>query len=309
MSQNTPPLPLARTVAELRASVAAWRAAGERVAFVPTMGALHEGHLSLVRQGKQQAERVVASVFVNPTQFAPTEDLARYPRQEAKDAELLAGAGCDLLYLPSPLEIYPAGFSTAVTVSGVSEDLEGAFRPQMFGGVATVVAKLLIQAQPDIALFGEKDFQQLLVIRRLARDLDLPVEILAGATVREADGLAMSSRNAYLTPAERATAASLNRILSQAAARVRGGETVAAAEAWAGAALIDAGFEKVDYVAIRDAEDLSPLTASDVAEIVRNVVEIPPIVSSGEGAIFKSGARILAAAWLGKTRLIDNLPV
>lgn len=298
MSENPTALPLARTVAELRAIVTAWRAAGERVAFVPTMGALHEGHLSLVRQGKALAERAVASVFVNPTQFAPTEDLARYPRQEAKDAELLASAGCDLLYLPSPTEIYPPGFATSITVSGVSDDLEGAFRPQMFGGVATVVAKLLIQAEPDIALFGEKDFQQLLVIKRLARDLDLPVEIVAGPTVREADGLAMSSRNAYLSPAERATAASLNVILAEAAERVRAGESISTAETWAELALVEAGFDRVDYVAVRDATNLVVPSSNLASEMQDFVAETHDYA-----------LRILAAAWLGKTRLIDNLPV
>ena len=201
MSDNSTPLPIVRTVADLRRVVAEWRAEGLRVGFVPTMGALHEGHLSLVRQGKAQADRVVASVFVNPTQFAPTEDLDRYPRQEATDATLLAGAGCDILFAPSPPEIYPAGFSTSVAVSGVSDDLEGRFRPQMFGGVALVVAKLFNMVQPDVALFGEKDYQQLLVIRRMAMDLDIPVTVIGCPTVREPDGLAMSSRNAYLTPA------------------------------------------------------------------------------------------------------------
>ena len=280
----TTPLPLVRTVADLHAAVSAWKREGHRTAFVPTMGALHEGHLSLVRLAREKAERVVASVFVNPTQFAPTEDLDRYPRQEAKDAELLASAGCDLLFLPTPAEMYPADFATSVTVSGVSEDLEGRFRPQMFGGVATVVAKLLIGAGTDVAVFGEKDFQQLLVIRRMAKDLNLPVEIVPGPTVREADGLAMSSRNAYLAPDERAVAAQLNVILKAAAAQVRDGAPADKAETEASAALMLAGFERVDYVAIRSADDLGPYVPGQPA-------------------------RILAAAWLGKTRLIDNLPV
>src|SRR5690348_331345 len=185
-------LPIARTVAELRARVAAWRADGERVALTPTMGALHEGHLSLVRLGRAEADRVVASVFVNPTQFAPHEDFAAYPRDEARDAGLLAGAGCDLLFAPDVAEMYAPGFSTTVTVAGVSAPLEGAARPTHFAGVATVVAKLLLQAAPDVAVFGEKDYQQLQVIRRLARDLDLPVEIIGAPIVREPDGLAMS---------------------------------------------------------------------------------------------------------------------
>jgi len=278
------PLPVVRAVTDLRAAVSAWRAAGLRTAFVPTMGALHEGHLSLVRLGREKADRVAASVFVNPTQFAPTEDLDRYPRQEERDAELLASAGCDLLFAPSAAEMYPADFATSVTVSGLTEDLEGRFRPQMFGGVATVVAKLLIGAGADVAVFGEKDYQQLLVIRRMAKDLNLPVEIVPGPTVREPDGLAMSSRNAYLGAAERAVAAQLNVILGEAAAKVRAGEAVEKAEAEATAAVLLAGFERVDYVAVRSAEDLGPYRPGQPA-------------------------RALAAAWLGQTRLIDNLPV
>jgi pantoate--beta-alanine ligase len=283
---TNPPLPIVRTVAALREQVRAWRAHGLRIGLVPTMGALHEGHLSLVRQAGGIADRVVVSLFVNPKQFAPTEDLDRYPRQEGRDAELLAGAGAHLLFAPGPAEMYPDGFSTAVSVSGVSEDLEGAFRPQMFGGVATVVSKLLNQAQPDAAVFGEKDYQQLLVIRRMARDLDLPVEIVAGATVREADGLAMSSRNAYLDPAQRRVAGALNRILSEAADRARRGEPVAAIEAEATAAVLAAGFVGVDYVAVRRAEDLGRF--EDRAD---------------------APARVLAAARLGGARLIDNLAV
>jgi pantoate--beta-alanine ligase len=250
------------------------------------MGALHEGHLSLVRLARTRADRVIASVFVNPTQFAPGEDLERYPRQEAKDAELLAGAGCDLLFAPGPQVMYPPGFSTAISVAGVSDGLEGRFRPQMFGGVATVVAKLLIQAEPHVAVFGEKDYQQLLVIRRLARDLDLPVEIVSGATVREADGLAMSSRNAYLTAEQRQIAGRLNRILAEAADRARAGAPVADVEARAHAEILAAGFDDIDYVAVRAADDLAPLA----------------------GAADAPG-RILGAVRLGATRLIDNLPV
>jgi pantoate--beta-alanine ligase len=293
MSDTSAQLPVVRTVAELRQVVAGWRAAGLRIGFVPTMGALHDGHLSLVRQGKERADRVVASVFVNPTQFAPTEDLDRYPRQETKDATLLASAGCDLLFAPSPAEIYPPGFATSVTVSGVTDDLEGRFRPQMFGGVALVVAKLFNMVQADVALFGEKDFQQLLVIRRMARDLDIPVEVVGCPTVREADGLAMSSRNAYLSAAERATAASLSRVLGEVVLRARNGEDLTALEAWGAEALLEAGFAKVDYLAIRSQEDLSR-----VRQPLRREHEHTP-----------AGARVLAAAWLGSTRLIDNVPV
>jgi pantoate--beta-alanine ligase len=280
------PLPIARTPAELRAQVARWRSEGLRVGFVPTMGALHQGHLSLVRQARERADRVLASVFVNPKQFAPTEDLARYPRQEAKDAELLTQAGCGLLFAPDSAAMYPEGFATRVLVGGPSEGLETDFRPQFFEGVATVVAKLLILAGADVAVFGEKDYQQLLVVRRLALDLGIPTEIVAGATVREADGLAMSSRNAYLSEGERQTAARLNQVLAEAGRRARAAEAVAAVEAWASGELTAGGFAKVDYVAIRRAEDLAHFTGA---------IDAP--------------ARILAAAWLGSTRLIDNLPV
>jgi pantoate--beta-alanine ligase len=280
-------IPIVRTVAELRAQVAAWRGAGERVALTPTMGALHEGHLSLVRLAREKADRAVASVFVNPTQFAPHEDFEAYPRDEAKDAALLAGAGCDLLYAPAAGEVYPPGFATTVFVAGVSAPLEGEARPTHFAGVSTVVAKLLIQAGPDVAVFGEKDYQQLQVIRRLAADLDLPVEIVGAPIVREADGLAMSSRNAYLTPAERPVAAQLNRVLADTAQKLRAGVTVAEAEAQARQALLAAGFTRVDYVEARDPDDLSRL---------------------GPGAIARP-ARLLAAALVGRTRLIDNLAV
>jgi pantoate--beta-alanine ligase len=281
------PLPLARTVAALRAQVRAWRTTGERVALAPTMGALHDGHLSLVQLARQRAQRVVVSVFVNPTQFAPHEDFDTYPRSEARDAELLASAGCDLLFAPTVEEMYPDGFATTVTVSGVTEPLDGAARPGHFAGVATVVSKLLNQCGPDVAVFGEKDYQQLQVIRRLVRDLDLPVEILGAPTARAPDGLALSSRNAYLTPAERAIAPSLARTLQAACADLRSGTPVADAEAAAVAGLAAAGFRKVDYVEVRAAGDLSRL---------------------GPGPV-KDPARILAAAFLGKTRLIDNFAV
>jgi len=284
---SAPSLPVVREPAELRAQVRAWKARGERVGLVPTMGALHEGHLSLVRLAKAQADRVVASVFVNPTQFAAGEDFEAYPRDEARDAALLASAGCDLLYGPGPAQMYPDGFSTTVSVSGVSEPLEGAFRPTHFAGVATVVAKLLIQAEPDVAVFGEKDFQQLQVIRRLVRDLDLPVAIVGAPTIRTQDGLARSSRNAYLSEAERTTAGKLNVILAAAAEALRGGADVASAEVDALKALAEAGFGKVDYFETRDPDDLKRL---------------------GPGPL-TGPARVLVAAWLGKTRLIDNIAV
>jgi pantoate--beta-alanine ligase len=251
------PPPIVRTVAELRAQVRAWRAAGERVGFTPTMGALHEGHLSLVRLARQHADRVVASVFVNPTQFGPNEDFDAYPRDEARDASLLGSVGCDLLYAPSPAEMYPEGFATTVTVAGVSEPLDGAARPGHFAGVATVVTKLLTQCGPDVAVFGEKDYQQLQVIRRLVRDLDIPVEIVGAPTARADDGLALSSRNAYLAAHERAAAPALARTLTEAGARLRAGARVDEVEAWTVAALQAAGFGKVDYVEVRGAGDLA----------------------------------------------------
>jgi|HubBroStandDraft_2_1064218.scaffolds.fasta_scaffold77099_1 pantoate--beta-alanine ligase len=282
-------LPAVRTVADLRAAVSAWRQAGQRVALVPTMGFLHDGHLSLVRLGKAKADRVVASLFVNPTQFAPSEDFDAYPRDEPRDAALLASAGCDLLYAPSVAEMYPQGFDTTVSVKGVSGPMDGEARPIHFAGVATIVAKLLVQAAPDIAIFGEKDFQQLLVIKRMARDLDLPVEILGAPTVREPDGLALSSRNVYLTAGERAVAPRLNAALRTAAAALQDGMPVQAVEARGYAALIEAGFGPVDYFDVRDAEDLTRL---------------------GPGALAGNAkARVFVAARLGKARLIDNWPV
>jgi pantoate--beta-alanine ligase len=278
------PLPIVRTVAELRARVGTWKQAGERVALVPTMGALHEGHLSLVRLARARAGRVVASVFVNPTQFGPGEDFAAYPRDEARDAALLAGAGCELLYAPSVQEMYPPGASTTVTVAGVSEPLDGQARPGHFAGVATVVTKLLNQCAPDVAVFGEKDFQQLLVIRRLVRDLDLPVEIVGAPIMRAEDGLALSSRNAYLTASERPVAGKLNRILAAAAERLGAGDPVSKVERQAVDALAAAGFGPIDYVEARDPETLDRL---------------------GPGPI-RGRARLLAAATLGGARLIDN---
>jgi pantoate--beta-alanine ligase len=285
MTASAPPI--VRTVAELRAQVGAWRADGERVGFVPTMGALHEGHLSLVRLAKANAGRAVVSIFVNPTQFAPNEDFEAYPRDEARDAELLASVGCDLVYAPAAAEMYPPGFATTVTVAGVSEPLDGAARPGHFAGVATVVSKLLLQCGANVAVFGEKDYQQLQVIRRLVADLDIPVEILGGPIARARDGLALSSRNAYLTDAERPVAAELHRALAAAVEALRAGRPVAEVEAQAVARLLAAGFARVDYVEVRGAADLARLGPGPVQ---------PP-------------ARVLGAAMLGKTRLIDNLAV
>jgi pantoate--beta-alanine ligase len=288
-SMTVPPLPVVRTVAGLRAAVGAWRADGLRAALVPTMGALHDGHLSLVRIGLSRADRVVASIFVNPTQFAPHEDLAAYPRDEAGDAAKLAGAGCHLLFAPTVDEMYRPGAATVVTVSGVSEPLDGEVRPGHFAGVATVVTKLLNQARPDVAIFGVKDYQQLQVIRRLAIDLDLGVEIIGAPTARAADGLALSSRNAYLSVAERLQAPELAAALVAAVRSLRAGAPIAQTEATAIARLGAAGFGPVDYVEVRDAVDLSRLGPGPLA--------------------FDRPARILAAARLGRTRLIDNMAV
>ena len=277
--------PVVRTIAELRAQVGTWRAAGRTVGFVPTMGALHEGHLSLIRLAAARADQVVASIFVNPSQFGPNEDFDSYPRDEGQDIGLLSGAGCHLLYAPSEAEMYPPGTSTTVTVSGVSEPLDGLARPGHFAGVATVVCKLLNQCAPDIAVFGEKDFQQLQVIRRLVQDLDIPVEIVGGPIVRAEDGLALSSRNAYLTPEERVIAPRLNQVLGEALGRLRAGARVEATEARATADLLAAGFKSVDYI-----EALVPDT----------LARLGPGSASGE-------IRVLAAARLGRTRLIDNL--
>lgn len=285
MSAET--LPIVRSVADLRAQVKAWRALGETVAMTPTMGALHEGHLSLVRLARTRAQRVVASIFVNPTQFGPNEDFERYPRNEAGDAALLASAGCDLLYAPDVSQIYPQGYATKVSVAGVSEPLDGAARPGHFDGVATVVTKLLNQAQPDVAVFGEKDFQQLQLIRRLVCDLDIPVEVLGAPIARDADGLALSSRNAYLTAEERAVAGMMNKVLADAAGRLRAGDSVEKVEATGRAALERHGFQRVDYFEVRGVTDLSPAGP-------------PPY----EGLV-----RVFAAAHLGKTRLIDNMAV
>jgi pantoate--beta-alanine ligase len=250
------------------------------------MGALHEGHLTLVAEALRRADRVVASVFVNPTQFGPGEDYAAYPRGEARDADLLQNAGCELMWGPSVETMYPSGFATTVTVTQVSEPLEGIARPGHFAGVATVVSKLLNQVQPDVAIFGEKDFQQLQVIRRMTADLDLPVEIVGAPTARDAHGLALSSRNAYLSPAELETARQLNRVLRRAAQVAANGGSVSAAQADAATDLAALGFA-VDYVAVVRSADLQPF-ASDR-------VDAP--------------ARALVAARLGRTRLIDNLPV
>lgn len=283
--KRDPPPPLARGIADLRAGLQAWRDEGRSIGLVPTMGALHEGHLTLVREMARHCDRVVVTLFVNPLQFGPGEDFDAYPRQEEADRTALAGSGADLLFAPATGEMYPEGFATRLRVLGLSDELEGVHRPGHFEGVATVVAKLLIQAAPDAAIFGEKDYQQLAIIRRLAADLDLPVRILAIPISREADGLAASSRNAYLDARERAIAPALFRVLSELAGHARAGERLAPLEAAGRRALAAAGFSRVDYLTFRDATSLAPLARLD------------------------RPARLLAAARLGRTRLLDNIAV
>lgn len=274
------------TVAAMRKAVAGWHAAGDKVALVPTMGALHEGHLALVERARAGSGCVVATIFVNPTQFAANEDLAKYPRTEVDDIEKLEGAGAEIVFAPPVDAMYPPGFVTTVSLEGPARaGLEDRFRPGHFDGVATVVAKLLLQSGADIAVFGEKDYQQLAVIRRLAADLDIPTRIVGLPTVRAPDGLALSSRNRYLNPEERARAPRLHAVLADLAAGIPGGADAAALLATARTSLTCDGFE-LDYLELRDAGTLAPI--ADTA-----------------GA----AGRLLAAARLGRTRLIDNVPV
>ena len=255
------------------------------LALVPTMGALHAGHMALVEEAKRRADHVAATIFVNPTQFGPNEDLSRYPRRDAEDARLLEDAGCDLLWMPSVADVYPPGFSTTVHVAGTTERWEGEARRGHFDGVATVVAKLLLSVRPDSALFGEKDFQQLAVIRRMVADLNVAVEIVGVPTIREEDGLALSSRNAYLSADERGRAAALHRALDYARGAILDGTPVRLALDTARKSLVEAGFSRIDYFALVDADTLQPLEAP-----------------AGE-------MRLIAAAVIGTTRLIDNIPV
>jgi len=274
-----------RTAAALREQTRAWRAAGLRIGVVPTMGALHEGHLSLVRAAFMRADRVIVTLFVNPRQFENAADLAAYPRTEASDAAKLSPLGVHVLFAPDAGEMYPTGSATTVSVRGVSEGLCGAHRAGHFDGVATVVTKLLLRTAADVAIFGEKDFQQLQVVKRLVADLDIPAEIIPAPTVREADGLALSSRNVRLSAADRQAAPALYRALSAAAARISAGENAAGPVADARAAVLAAGFEQVEYLELRAADGLVPLARAD------------------------RPARLLAAAWLGGVRLIDNVEV
>jgi pantoate--beta-alanine ligase len=272
-------------ISTLRATVNGWRMAGERIALVPTMGALHAGHLALVAAAKRHAQRVIVSIFVNPTQFGPHEDFSRYPRPLERDLSLLREAGADAAWLPTVGEMYPQGFSTSIHVAGVSEGLCGAQRPGHFDGVATVVAKLLLQVAPDVAFFGEKDYQQLCVIKRLVSDLNINTNVLGVSVVRESDGLALSSRNMYLSADERKIAPQLYRRLEEIAEELRAKKSLAELVENARRNLQSDGFTRVEYLELRAEDSLAPLSA------------------------YASPARLLAAAWLGKTRLIDNISI
>ena len=281
---STEPI-IIRDVANLRHEISLWQKADLKVAVVPTMGALHDGHLRLVQRGFEKAQRVVVTIFVNPKQFAPHEDLLCYPRDEAGDLAKLASVGTSLVFAPAPEQIYAEGFATAIHMQGPAKvGLEDKFRPQFFDGVATIVAKLFAQTAADFAMFGEKDYQQLKVVTRMARDLDFAVEVIGVPTMREGDGLAMSSRNAFLSEQERAQATAIFRVLNDAATQILGGDDSSKAAGAAERALTAQGF-KVDYIAARNAETLAEP------------------VGAGEPL------RLLAAAWLGKTRLIDNIAV
>lgn len=280
---------IVRTRAELQAAITAERQKGKEIGFVPTMGALHDGHISLVKKAGDKCQFVVASIFVNPAQFAPGEDLDIYPRDEDGDVARLSAAGCHLVYCPSVEEMYPEGSLTNIRVEEMSDLLDGIYRPHFFYGVATVVARLFIHVKPDVAVFGEKDFQQLQIIRRMVRDLGFGIEIIGGATWRDADGLAQSSRNAYLSAEERARANAISSALTRAAARIRIGTPVEEALREARQFILQAGFTKLDYVSA-----VTPSTLHDLPD--------GPLAAD-------QNCRLLAAAWMGSTRLIDNLAV
>ena len=274
-----------RSVAAMRREVACWKAVGETVGVVPTMGALHAGHLALVRSALAACDRVIVTIFVNPKQFSVTEDLSQYPRGEVKDLAKLSELGADLVFSPNMEEMYPDGFATSVEVKGLTEVMCGVDRPHHFGGVATVVSKLFIQSSADRAYFGKKDFQQYLIVTRMARDLDIPIEVVPVETVREADGLAMSSRNIYLSDAHRAIAPTIYRTISNVAGAIRGGDKPAVAAAKGAKMLTETGIERVEYLDVRDAETLS------------------------DEWIEGRAARVFTAVHLGKTRLIDNIAI
>jgi len=279
----------ARSRAELQQQIRAWRQAGETIGFVPTMGALHEGHLSLVQKARTKVTKTVASVFVNPTQFAPGEDFDTYPRDESADRAKLDSAGCDLVYLPTVEEMYPEGTRTNVRVEQMSDLLDGIYRPHFFYGVATVVARLFLHVQPDVAVFGEKDYQQLQIIRRMVKDLGFPIEILGGETTRDADGLAQSSRNLYLSPEQRRAAGAMQAALHRVSVRLSLGATPSDVLEEARRLIMASGFTEMNYVSLVDPDSLEDL----------------PDAPLPSGKV----ARLLGAAWLGKTRLIDNISV
>ena len=277
---------ITRTVADLRQSVRAFRTAGHTIGLVPTLGALHDGHTALVREAKKRVDRVITTIFVNPTQFAPNEDLAKYPRTEESDLAKLRAVKADVLFAPSVEVIYPDGFATTVSLAGPAvAGLEDRFRPTHFAGVATIVAKLFTQSGADIAMFGEKDYQQLMVVTRMARDLDLPIQVIGIETVREEDGLAMSSRNRFLSPADRAVAPVLYQTLRRTADAMIAGEAFEASLAAGRQAIVAAGF-KLDYLEARHAASLAPITTLAAGPV-----------------------RLLVAARIGQTRLIDNMAV
>ncbi len=277
--------PVIRKLSTLRAEVSRWHKAGQAVGVVPTMGALHAGHLSLVRAARAACDRVVVTIFVNPRQFNNPDDLAAYPRTEHEDARKLAPLGVDVIYAPDPDQVYRPGFSTNISVSGVSQGLCGAHRPGHFDGVATVVTKLFLQTQADKAFFGEKDYQQLQVVRRLVEDLDIPIEVIGCPTVRDPDGLALSSRNLLLSPQQREIAPAIHASLTRARDAILAGRNVSSALSAARHRILEAGFDNVEYLELRDAVDLHPLDVAD------------------------RPARLLVAAVLGRVRLIDNIAV
>ena len=276
---------IVRTVAELRSHVSAWRKDGLSISLIPTMGSLHAGHLSLMKVGREKSDKVIASIFVNPLQFAPNEDFETYPREENFDILKLVEEGVDLLFAPKVNEMYREKSKTTINVGGLTDCLCALSRPGFFDGVATVVTKLLLQALPDIAIFGEKDYQQLLVIKRFTTDLDIPVEIIGAPTIRENDGLALSSRNIYLDTKSRSIAPSMYSILNQHASNISNGSDIKKSLEIARKNLQDSGFEKIDYLDLRNSQTLE--TCSDL----------------------KRPSRLFAAAWLGSTRLIDNLAI
>jgi len=282
MSKN---IPIIRTVADLRKKVSSWRAEGFRIGLVPTMGALHKGHLSLIEEISKKTDKIIVSIFVNPTQFGENEDLDKYPRQEKEDCEKLAKTTAGLVFAPSASEMYPDGHCTRVTLDGISEILEGAERPGHFDGVATIVSKLLLQCLPDVAIFGEKDYQQLAVIRQFVHDLNIPTKILGGTLVREEDGLAYSSRNAYLNETDRTIAGQFNKILHRLVLDVQAGKAIRDAENEAKSALLKVGFLAVDYVSVVNSDTLLPLTTN------------------------RTGGRVLAVARIGGIRLLDNMAI